>query len=345
MLKHLSKKLQESYPGRPKKGEVRRYKLTSIVKGIKGTDGNRPYRIPQSKSLPHSYPILDDGEHKNIVMVDRIVPTDNPKKAKQILGFVEFLATDGGMISITNENYTKLMNVDKFLFFSPFLVGANEKSYYIKHKWGMFIKLDNPEQNAEDFLNVDEEIVKAKGVVYQMEKQMMGIVVDQLKLGHSARMSEKAMRQALIIFCEATLKGTKGAGAKRILSLSQDKEIALTKLIKTAIAMDKIRPSENQTEMIWSKGGEVICPKLPGKTLIDSMLLFFISSDGREVLGALKGSIEAIVEGQLQLKDEFGPLKGSPEWDLLSPPKKGDLNKLRRERDAAEAEKKEPVVS
>lgn len=333
MLKHLSKELQALYPGCPAEGEVRRYKLNTITKGTKGADGGRHYKIPQSKSLPTSYPILDQGQPKNIVYVTRVLPTDNPEQAKQELGSVEFLAADGGMISITKDNYVSLMNVDIYLFFCPFLLGANTKSYYLKHKFGMFIKLDDPEILAADFLEIDELIHKAKGVVYGMAKEMKAIVIDQLKLGHSARMSEKEMGQKLIQYCDSLINGQQGSAARRIITLSEDKEIALTKLIKTAMAMDKIRPSVGETEMIWSKGGETICPKLPGKTLIDSMLIFFVSNDGREVLGALKGSIEAIVQGQASLEDEFGPLKGDPKWDALSPQQKGALNKKRKEKE------------
>lgn len=341
MLEHLSDKLQNLYPGRPKEGEFRSYKLAKIRKGRPKADGGRAYVIPTSKSLPSSYPILDNGEKKNISYIERILPTEDPTKVKQELGWVEFRETDGGIISISHENYPETMNIDKFLFFSPFLIGANKESYYIKHIWGMFIAKDSPEKSAEEYLNIDQLKHKAKGLVFNMDKQMLGILIDQLKLGHSARISEKEMTQKLSIYCESTINGDKAGGAKSIITVSSDKEIVLKKLIQGAIKIGRIKASINETEMIWAQGGAIICPKLPGKSLIDSMIMFFATSDGREVLGALKQAVSVVVDEKTLSEDKYGPLKGSPEWDKLSISKRGDLNKLRK----AENKEQVPVVT
>jgi hypothetical protein len=342
MIDHLSEEMRKAYPGRPAEGESRTYKLAGIRKNPT-KEGGMSFVMPNSRSLPSSYPVLDEGRPKNIVFVKGQTPTEDPSKTLQQLGYVEFRREDSCTIRVTHDNYVQTMYIDMFLFFSPYIVGANEKPWYLKAKEGMFIVLERPEDMAADFLDIDQLIHQAKTVVYGFNKDMLGIVVDQLKLGHSARMSEKEMRQKLIQYCDARIKNTPGAGAKRILSLTENSDVTLRKLIKAATKLEKIRIGDSQTEWVWVNGGEAICPKLPSKTLEDSLIMFFMSDDGREVLGTLKNMVKDAAEKMgapkaapakqevpTALSDEFGPIKGSPEWDELTPNQKGEINKKRK---------------
>jgi len=305
MLEHLSDEMRALYPGRPAKGEIRKYVLDGIRKRAT-PEGGQTYTMPNSRSLPTSYPVMDGDVEKSIVYVNRVLPTEDPNKTTQELGYVEFRMEDACAISVSHENYNVTKNDDMFLFFSPFLIGAQKKPWYLKHKLGMFVIQESPELLAGNFIDTDMEIHNAKAVVYKMSKEMRGIVIDQLKLGHAARMSDKEMTAALIRYCEARIHGKAGAGAKRILTLAENKDVVLRKLIKTAVNMGKIKASDSGTEMIWVQGGGSICPKLAGKTLEDSMILFFVSPEGREVLGSLKAIIEAaaVKARNLKLKEE-----------------------------------------
>ena len=94
MIDHLSQEVRDDYPGAPKDGDVRVYKLLGIrkkrpimVDDVIVQQGRVAYTIPNSRGLADSYLINDNGKRKTIAFVDRELPTDDPLKSKQAQEF------------------------------------------------------------------------------------------------------------------------------------------------------------------------------------------------------------------------------------------------------------------
>ena len=131
-----------------------------------------------------------------------------------------------------------------------------------------------------------------------MEAEDIDVLISQMQLGVPNHMSAREKLEKLIMRADTI------DGARRILTLSNDKDTILRKLIKTAFSLDIIKKSSSETEILWSKGGEPVCTKVPKRTLEDSLILFFATEDGAEVLRILKDTVESRQKAKKETKKE-----------------------------------------
>ena len=308
--KHLSKPLRDQYPGAPAKGEERVYKLLGITKkrpimvdGVITHEGRSGYNIPNSRNFPSSYVIRDTANtRKNVVLIERMIPTDDPKKPKQQKGVLEFRASEVGEIRINAENYVRYQHIDAYLWFCPWLINNKGKDFHVPHKFGYVIVMEDREKKAKDFIEKDEFIYGAKGIVYKMSESDMDIMISQLKLGDFQSMTKREKQQSLLVFASNM------SGAKRINVLASDKDTVLRKMIRFAIDKEIIKESDTHLEMLWAKGGEVLCRKLPKKTLADSIIMYFATDEGIDALRIIKELLQVGIEKVTDIKDQ-DPLK------------------------------------
>jgi len=288
--KHLSKQLRDQYPEAPSKGEERVYKLLGITKkraimvdGAITHEGRSGYNIPNSRNFPSSYVIRDTtNTRKNIVLIERMIPTDDPKKPKQQKGVLEFKASDAGEIRINAENYVEYQHIDAYLWFCPWLINNKNKDFHVPHKFGYLIVMEDREKKAKDFIEKDEFIHNAKSIVHKMVESDMNVMISQLKLGDYQLMTGREKQQKLLVYASDM------SGAKRINVLASDKDTILRKMIRLAVDKKLIKEADSHLEMLWVKGEEVLCRKFPKKTLEDSLIMYFATDEGMEAMRIIK---------------------------------------------------------
>jgi hypothetical protein len=323
MIDHLSKELQKMYPGPPKEGDVRVYRLTGITKkkpimvdGAQAQQGRVAYTIPNTRGLASSYLINDPyGEkkgRKSIAFVERELPTDDPEKSKQELGEIVFRQEDIGEIRISPENYESLRTTDIFLFFCPWLTNNRDKPWHIRNKLGYFIEMESQEEKSQKFIEQKDIMFDAEALVRNMEESDQDVLLVQLKQGLPNMMTAREKLEKLLRY------GSSVNGAMRIISLSKDKDTILRKLIRASLEAGIIERSESGSEMLWSKGKEPICNKMPSKTIEDSMILFFATDEGTEVLAILKD----VVETRKRVDSEKVQTEGTPSASGTDPAEK-----------------------
>lgn len=286
ILSHLSKKLQGEYT-RPRPDEVRIYRLTNIRKK-KIKEGVSSFTVPNSRSIPDSYTVIDDGEIKSVVYTTRLLPTQDPTKVLRQSEPIEFRLENVGEIRITQANYATLANVDKFLFFCPWVVPkmvtdkntGEEKSanyWQTANRLGRFIELVDKQAEARKVLEKEDIMLEARIAIKGMSEKDMELTITQLKLGMPAYLTLEE-KKALLVKTANDLKMS-----KRITALQGEGDMILRKFIDTAVKGGIIKKTKSENEFIWVKGLESIVKKMPGKTLEDSLIFFFNTKQGKDV--------------------------------------------------------------
>ncbi len=291
ILDHLSKELRSNYT-ELKKGEIRIYELTGITKK-KSKEGVSAYTLPNSRSIPDSYTVSDNGEAKSIVYTTKNIPTLDPSKVTRVVDPIEFRQDNMGRIRITFENRAKMGDIDKFLFFSPWLVagrtdeGLTDRPWQMRDKLGQFFALIDAKAKAKALLEKDDIIFDAKLSIRSMSEQDMDIVVLQLKLGMPSLLSFDE-KKALLIKTSENPKM-----AKRISTMHNTEDL---KIRKEIIAMEKvkiIKRNQSNSEYFWGDSLEKICDKMPGKSLEDSIFFYFKTKEGGEVMSLIRKTMDA----------------------------------------------------
>jgi hypothetical protein len=289
ILDHLSKELQAEYT-KPRANEIRIYELTGITKK-KSKDGVSAYTVPVSRSIPDSYTIIDGDETKSMVYTTNFTPTDDPLKVRRVVDPIEFLQVDMGRIRITPENYPTMANIDKFLFFSPWLVasrdadGVSNKPWQVRDKLGQFFRLlDSRGAAIQDNL-ADDMITDAKIAIRDMEESDLDIFILQMKLGLPKYL---VLEEKMNMLKKAV---SNPQNAKRLLSMINEEDMEMRRSIDLAVSQNIISKHNNSWSFV--EGEEVIMKKMPSKTMEDSLIFYFKTESGGEVKLLIEKTIEA----------------------------------------------------
>ncbi|KKN63270.1 hypothetical protein LCGC14_0503880 [marine sediment metagenome] len=286
-LAHLSTKLRTLYPGRPTESESRTYKLLGIKKQAQIIEGQSKTRLvaPNKRGLPGAYVIFDphDGSQKKIEYISDTVPT-GPNAMKplwEIPGNIEFRRQEMCEIKVDHNSWPLLKEVDIFLFFSPWLVNNKGKEFHLHHKFGYLYTLQDHKTAARLSNEELKDINIVHASILDMEKEEVAIVYMALKFGDPAKISPEEVQNAVL----KHYGDPKNTKAFRVLT--ENNEIKFRALIKKAEKYKFIEVDSSGQQWIWTKGGEAICNKYPGKTVEESLLVFFTTSEGNEAAGIL----------------------------------------------------------
>lgn len=279
ILDHLSDELKGKYK-KPEKNEVRIYELTGIVKK-KSRDGVSAYTVPNSRNVPDTYTVIDGDETKSMVYTTKMLPTINPNQTMRKVDPIEFLREDMGRIRITPENYPRMANIDKFLFFSPWVVairdenGVSDRPWQVRDKLGQFIQIIDSRGKALAENLKDELITDAKIAIREMSDSDLDIFVLQFKLGMPKYLVEDEKKNLLNKFV------TNPKNAQKVLLMKDADGMEMRRAIGNALQANVI--GKSATTWFFVDGGEVITKKMPSKTMEDSLMFYFNTKDGAEV--------------------------------------------------------------
>jgi hypothetical protein len=285
-LSALSPEIRNLYPGCPKKGEERIYQLMNISQEEVSLDPKnlrkltKRLRMPNTYTLPKSYVIYDyiKQEKVKIELIKTTMPT-GPNAVRptiNIPGRVTFSAFAMCEIRVNEDNYKELMEIDKFLFFTPWLEQNQDQKFNIRHSWGPIYTLKDKKSVARKSVDEAKFVTFAHAKLLEMSKEEIAIICSALKLGNESYSYEEQIDSLMKFY-------SKPENAKTFQALTEDNEIRLRALIKESQKVGIIRVDGSGSRWIWSKGEETISTKYPGKTMEDSLLLFFATPEGREV--------------------------------------------------------------
>lgn len=292
MLEELSQELQDQYTP-PRANEVRVYRLDGIRRK-KVREGVSAFTVPNSRQLPTSYVVNDDGVHKTVALTTRLKPTKDPKVTQRVVEPVEFRMDSVGEIRITPENYPKFANTDKFLFFSPWIMktfdedGNDIRPWQVKDNLGSFIHLVDKQAEARKLIEAEDAVFDARTAINAMSEKDMDITVLQMKLGMPQYLTYEEKKAALIKSAKSNIKA-----AKKIAAMQSEEDMVLRRWMNDVTEQGIIKKTKSENEFIWVEGLESIVKKMPGKTLEDSFLFFLKTEAGGEVKTLIDLTVEA----------------------------------------------------
>ena len=284
MLDHLSPELQALYQP-PRANEVRVYRLLGI-RPKKSKEGVSAYTVPNSRSLPDSYLVVDNNEQKTVVYTERMLPTDDPQKVRRKAGIIEFRMENIGEIRIQPENYARMAQIDKFLFFCPWVKHSDGlKDWQTRDNLGQFIELVDKQGEARKLLEKEDSIFDAKMAINEMTEKDMEITILQMKLGMPKFLTFEEKKAALV------KASSNEKYAKKITAMQGEEDMMLRRFLLNAV--DKGIITNEGNDWNWGEGGELITKKMPGKTVEDSLIYYLKTEQGGEVKVMIELTLEA----------------------------------------------------
>lgn len=294
IIDHLSKNLRDKYPGRPAVNRPRKYVLLGVkMKTLIDEDGVTTVTVlecPKSYTLPSSYVIRDGDELKTISLVEKELPaplTSN-KDVLKVPGRVSFMREEQGEIKISNENYNRLAEVDKFLFYSPWNENNHDKDFFIPTDLGFVYKHVDKSAVSVDYVKQDKAVFEAKEIIYNLVDYDKEILIETLALGKPEYMDKSERTAVLLRYAEKMDKNGNPANALNVKRLARGEELKLKKIIRKAVRDKVIKYHHQWSAWVWADSNDRITTQLPGKSPEESLMIYFVTDKGESVLEILK---------------------------------------------------------
>lgn len=263
----------------PKPGQRRIYRLLGL-----GIDPEtKGFLCPNTREIGSKFLINDGGTIKSYVFVNHHDPNLNGGSVpSQLQGRIIFTRASRGEISIHGDR-PDMFELDKALWFHQQNKSNIGEKFHITPKGGAyaFERLDRAKK-ATAKIEVTERRIEAEKLIYSYNfaeiKDLYGLLMKTEPEG----MTEDEVRGELYEYVH------EDDNAKAFLILKDDEALKLKKVIREAKTKKFIKTGTNQTTYVWVKGNELICTKLPRKTLDQSLMTYLVTDEGRDVLKTLK---------------------------------------------------------
>ena len=288
-MNKLSKKLRDELPAFDSDKEFS-FKLL----GVRYDKTLKRLIVPTSKNVPNEDSIYDMGAGKMIPLYceDRRVSAgvNSDKEFNLVLKKIVFSRDEHGLKVLQGKN-KKQQAMFEYLYLSNFNKANKGKEWFSEPKGGCIYEFVQPEKSSEDKLNTEQAIHKAKSVVFGLSEDDLKTACEALakstdKLRYSPNMLENQMRQLLLAFAEKN--------PARVTTLDKDLNLEVRKVIKESISKGIISVDERKHEVVWTDTGNRICVVEPGKDSATTLVGFFVTEEGSQVLktiiAVLKGS-------------------------------------------------------
>lgn len=292
-MNKLSKKLRGEIPEFDSKKSFSFHLL-----GVKYDRKLKRLIVPSSKNVPNEDSIFDEGAGKMIPIYceDRKVSAGvhSDKEFNLILKKILFTRDEDGIKVLRGKN-KKQQALFEYLFLSNYNEANRGKSWFIEPKGGCIYKFVEPEKRSEDQLGLEQAIHNAKTVVFNLSEEDLRTACEALsksveKIRYTPNMLENQMRQLLLAFAEKS--------PNRVATLDKDLNLEVRRVIKQAIAKGVISVDDRRHEIVWTDTGNRICVIEPGKDSATTMVGFFVTDAGSQVLKTIVGVLKGDKEGK-----------------------------------------------
>ena len=278
--------LKEYNPPRP--GKTRVYRLL----GIRIDPETKQFVCPQSRKVANKF-LLNDKKNgkdgvKSFVYVshqDPTVSSDSIPASQR--GRIVFTRAAMGEIRISGNNPEEF-ELDKALHFHQQNISNVGKPWHIRPRTGeyLFEWVDKKAIASVNIHNVERRN-DSENIIKAMKVASLRDTFELLFKQDSEGFSSEEVRSKLYNYVQVDEQ------AKNFLVLSQSEQMKAKFVIRNAVDQKFIKQSVEGTSWVWVKGGELICNKLPRKSLLDSLLIFLVTNDGKDVFKTLNDLTEA----------------------------------------------------
>lgn len=278
--------LKDYKPPRPGRSRVYRLlglRIDSITKG---------FVCPQSSTIANKFLINDKKNGRDEVKSFVFVSHQDPSVSSNSIptsqrGKIKFTRAALGEIRISGDN-PENFELDKALFFHQQNISNIGKDWHIKPRSRKYVfELIDHKAIASINIKSVERRNDSENVIKEMKIAMLRDTFEMLFKQDSEGFSVEEVRSQLYNYVQ------KDDQASNFLTLSQSEQMKAKVIIRNAVEGNIIKKSTEGTSWRWTKGGELICNKLPRKSVLDSLLIFLVTDDGKDVYKTLKDLTEA----------------------------------------------------
>jgi hypothetical protein len=268
----------------PSKGSTRIYRLIDL-----GIDPHtKKLRCPNSQQIPNKFLIQDGETVKSYVYVafqDPTLTTDSVPISQR--GKIVFSRQSLGEIIIYGDR-PEMFELDKALYFHQENKTNIGESWHVPPRTGSytFERIDK-QKRALNNVDMIERRIEAQNLVYKMDEFDLLDLYEVIFKTSAPGFTEDEMRSEIYEYLQ------KDDNVKAFLILKDDNILKLKKIIREAKTKNLIKVDKTGNSMVWSKGGDLLCTKLPRKTVDQSLMLYLITDEGKEVYKTLKELTEA----------------------------------------------------
>ncbi len=272
----------------PRKGKSRIYRLL----GVRIDPDTGTFVCPNTRRLPNKFLINDRKNQRDNVKSFVYVSHQDPSISSNSIpasqrGKIVFLKAAMGEIRISGNNPEEF-ELDKALFFHQQNISNIDKSWHIKPRTREYLfELVDKGAIADVNIKEIERRNDSENVIKNMKIAILRDTYEMLFKQDSEGIDQKEVRSALYNYVQNDEQ------AKNFLILSQSEQMKAKVVIRNAIDKKIISESIELTSWMWVKGKETICAKLPRKSNLDSLLIYLVTDEGKDVLKTLKDLTEA----------------------------------------------------
>lgn len=263
-------------------GRNRTYQLL----GLRIDKDNKAFVCPQSRRIANKFLVNDKKGVKSYVFGANHAPTTTGSSlAPHQLGKIVFTREGRGNIIISGDK-PEDMELDKALFFHQQNISNIDKPWHVRPKTGQYVfRLLDPKAKAE-FANKNfERRNTCENIIGDMKVALQRDTYEVLFKQDCTGIDSPIVENALYEYVQ------KDAQAQNFLILNESEQMKAKVIIRDAY--DKKLITKDDSSVRWVNGKELICAKIARKNIDQSLLLFLITDDGKDVLKTLKDLTKA----------------------------------------------------
>ena len=272
--------LSEFKPLPPRK--TRTYQLL----GLRIDPISKGFVCPQSRRIANKFLVQDKKIVKSFVFVSNHAPTTHGSSlpANQ-LGSIVFTTEGAGKIIISGDK-PEDMELDKALFFHQQNKSNIDKPWHVRPRTGEYIfELLDPKAKAEFNNKNFERRNTCENIIADMKVAMLRDTYEVIFKQDSEGFDSPVVKTKLYEYVQ------EDANAQNFLILNESEQMKAKVIIRDAY--DKKFIMKDDKSVRWVQGKELICAKLPRKNIDQTLLMFLVTDDGKDILKTLKDLTEA----------------------------------------------------
>ena len=263
-------------------GKSRTYQLM----GLRMDPHSKGFVCPQSRRIANKFLVKDGKAVKSFMFVSNHAPTtiSGSMPANQ-LGSIVFTREGRGNIIISGDK-PEDMELDRALFFHQQNISNIDKHWHVRPKAGQYVfRLLDPKAKAEADNKDFERRNTCENIISDMKVALQRDTYEVLFKQDATGIDSPIVKAALYKYVQ------KDAQAQNFLILNESEQMKAKVIIRDAY--DKKFITKDDRAVRWVQGKEVICQKLPRKNIDQSLLVFLVTDDGKDILKTLKSMTEA----------------------------------------------------
>ncbi len=273
----VSKEFKPLLPGKNRTYQLIGLRMDPLSKG---------FVCPQSRRIANRFLVKDGKAVKSFMFVSNHAPTASSGSVPaHQLGAIVFTREGRGNIIISGDK-PEDMELDRALFFHQQNISNIDKSWHVRPKTGQYVfRLLDPKAKAEASNKNYERRNTCENIINDMKVALMRDTYEMLFKEDCTGIDSPIVKTRLYKYVQEDTQ------AQNFLALNESEQMKAKVIIREAY--DKKFITKDDSSVRWVKGKELICARVARKSIDQSLLLFLITDDGKDILKILKELTEA----------------------------------------------------